>query len=99
MDAAVKELLTQCYEQAVQVIKENRDEMDQVVNYLLEKETITGAEMVAILEGRDPALADQYADPEEKKPEPLREASKEPIPLGEGQTGTTPPPQEPPEAE
>ena len=99
VDAAVKELLTQCYEQAVQVIKENRDEMDQVVNYLLEKETITGAEMVAILEGRDPALADQYADPEEKKPEPLREASKEPIPLGEGQTGTTPPPQEPPEAE
>ena len=26
--------------------------------YLLEKETITGAEMVAIIEGRDPAAAD-----------------------------------------
>ena len=67
VDAAVKELLTQCYEQAVQVIRDNRADMDKVVAYLLEKETITGAEMVAILEGRDPALADQYADPEERK--------------------------------
>ncbi|WP_204883962.1 ATP-dependent zinc metalloprotease FtsH [Pseudoflavonifractor phocaeensis] len=100
VDAAVKELLTQCYDQAVQVIRDNREDMDKVVGYLLEKETITGAEMVAILEGRDPALADQYADPEEKKPEPLRDASREPIPLGEGQTGETPrPPEEPPKTE
>ena len=28
--------------------------MDKVVAYLLEKETITGGEMVAIIEGRDP---------------------------------------------
>ena len=33
--------------------------MDKVVAYLLEKETITGAEMVAIIEGRDPALANE----------------------------------------
>ncbi len=67
VDAAVREILTQCYAKAVQVIRDNREDMDKVVAYLLEKETITGAEMVAILEGRDPALADQYADPEEKK--------------------------------
>ena len=36
--------------------------MDKVVAYLLEKETITGAEMVAIIEGRDPELVeDAYA--------------------------------------
>jgi len=36
--------------------------MDKVVAYLLEKETITGGEMVAIIEGRDPALVeDAYA--------------------------------------
>ena len=29
-----------------------------MVEYLLEKETITGAEMVAIIQGRDPATAD-----------------------------------------
>ena len=36
--------------------------MHKVVAYLLEKETITGGEMVAILEGRDPAtVEDAYA--------------------------------------
>ena len=36
--------------------------MDKVVAYLLEKETITGAEMVAIIEGRDPTqVEDAYA--------------------------------------
>ena len=36
--------------------------MDKVVAYLLEKETITGAEMVAIIEGRDPStVEDAYA--------------------------------------
>lgn len=58
MDQAVKALLDTCYQQAVQVIRENREDMDKVVAYLLEKETITGAEMVAIIEGRDPATAD-----------------------------------------
>ena len=42
----------------MQVIRENRDDMDKVVAYLLEKETITGAEMVAIIEGRDPELVE-----------------------------------------
>ena len=55
MDQAVKELLDTCYRDAVQVIRDNREDMDKVVAYLLEKETITGGEMVAIIEGRDPA--------------------------------------------
>ncbi len=58
MDQAVKEILDQCYKQAVEVIKANREDMDKVVAYLLEKETITGAEMVAIIEGRDPELVE-----------------------------------------
>ena len=58
MDQAVKEILDSCYKQAVEVIKENREDMDKVVAYLLEKETITGAEMVAIIEGRDPELVE-----------------------------------------
>ena len=58
MDRAVKELLDKCYKAAVEVIKESREDMDKVVAYLLEKETITGAEMVAIIEGRDPALVE-----------------------------------------
>lgn len=43
-------------------MKINREDMDKVVAYLLQKETITGAEMVAIIEGRDPELVeDAYA--------------------------------------
>ncbi len=58
MDSAVKEILDQCYKTAVEVIRENREDMDKVVAYLLEKETITGGEMVAIIEGRDPELVE-----------------------------------------
>ena len=62
MDKAVKEILDKCYQDAVSILKENREDMDKVVAYLLEKETITGAEMVAIIEGRDPELVeDAYA--------------------------------------
>ena len=62
MDKAVKEILDKCYQDAVEILKANREDMDKVVAYLLEKETITGAEMVAIIEGRDPELVeDAYA--------------------------------------
>ena len=68
MDKAVKELLDQAYASAVEIIRENRGDMDKVVAYLLEKETITGAEMVAIIEGRDPSLVeDPYASTQEEK--------------------------------
>jgi len=58
MDVAVKELLDKCYADAVEILKANREDMDKVVTYLMEKETITGGEMVAIIEGRDPALVE-----------------------------------------
>ena len=58
MDKAVKSILDACYQDAVNVIRENLEDMHKVVAYLLEKETITGGEMVAIIEGRDPALVD-----------------------------------------
>lgn len=62
MDREVKRLLEQCYQDAVTLIRDNLDDIHKVVAYLLEKETITGGEMVAILEGRDPALVeDAYA--------------------------------------
>jgi len=56
MDREVKLILDACYQQAVGVLRENLEDMHKVVAYLLEKETITGGEMVAIIEGRDPAL-------------------------------------------
>ena len=62
MDKQVKLILEQCYHDAVELLKENMDDMHKVVAYLLEKETITAGERVAIIQGRDPALVeDAYA--------------------------------------
>ena len=72
MDKEVKVILDQCYKAAVDLLKENLEDMHKVVEYLLQKETITGGEMVAIIEGRDPALVeDAYASTNAKaKPLP-----------------------------
>ena len=91
LDEAVRAILDQCYAAAVQIIRDSRQEMDAVVAYLLEKETITGAEMVAIIEGRDPAAADS----------PLRaEATAAPAAPAEDKTENPPaedkPAEEPP---
>ena len=59
MDKAVKAILDVCYADAVKLLRENLEDMHKVVAYLLEKETITGGEMVAILEGRDPELVEE----------------------------------------
>ena len=68
MDKEVKAILDACYKDAVKVIEENLDDMHKVVEYLLEKETITGGEMVAIIEGRDPALVeDAYSSTRKAK--------------------------------
>ena len=56
MDKAVKDILDKCYADAVNIIRENREDMDKVVAYLLEKETITGEEFMEIL-NREPAQA------------------------------------------
>ena len=94
LDEAVRDILDQCYAAAVQIIRDSRQEMDAVVAYLLEKETITGAEMVAIIEGRDPAAADS----------PLRaEATAAPAAPAEDKTEDLPaedkPAEEPPAAD
>ena len=91
LDEAVRAILDQCYAAAVQIIRDSRQEMDAVVAYLLEKETITGAEMVAIIEGRDPAAADSPlraeatatpaapAEPVEEKPVEDKLAEEPPV--------------------
>ena len=71
MDKAVKAILDVCYEDAVKVIQENLEDMHKVVAYLLDKETITGGEMVAIIEGRDPALVEEAYASTRSKARPL----------------------------
>ncbi|MCD8051395.1 MAG: ATP-dependent zinc metalloprotease FtsH [Clostridiales bacterium] len=60
VDKEVYKILNQCYEEAKAMLVEKRDLLDQIAAYLLKKETITGQEMMAIIEGRDPDLVDNY---------------------------------------
>ena len=78
MDKEVKVILDQCYKDAVALIRDNLEDMHKVVAYLLEKETITGGEMVAIIEGRDPALVeDAYASTNAKPASPTLDGDVE----------------------
>ena len=68
-DRAVIAIIRQCHEDARRMLEENRELLDKIAAYLLKKETITGQEMMAIIEGRDPETVDNYgATREEKRP-------------------------------
>ncbi len=58
VDAEVRAIIDRCHADAIRVLEENREMLDKIADYLLQKETITGAEMLAIIQGRDPALAE-----------------------------------------
>jgi len=60
LDEEVRKIIDSCHKEARGILEENRADLDAVAAYLLEKETITGQEMMAILKGDDPATADNY---------------------------------------
>ena len=59
-DRAVAQIIRACHQEAKQLLLDNREMLDAVASYLLKKETITGQEMMAILEGRDPEQVEYY---------------------------------------
>ena len=59
-DREVVELLQRCHDEALELLRSNREMLDAIAAYLLKKETITGQEMMAILEGRDPEREEFY---------------------------------------
>ena len=61
IDAAVQKLLNQCYANAVQVLTENRALLDEISEYLLVKETITGEELMAFVNGAKKSAETQEA--------------------------------------
>ena len=48
IDQVVKETLKKCYEQAKQLLSENREVMDHLAEFLIKEETITGKELMEI---------------------------------------------------
>ena len=72
IDQEVRGIIDRCHEDALAILRKDREMLDQIAGYLLEKETITGGEMMAILEGKDPAEAEHFgATPEPPKAIPL----------------------------
>ena len=59
-DRATIAIIRQCHQDARRLLEENRELLDKIAAYLLKKETITGQEMMAIIEGRDPETVDNY---------------------------------------
>ena len=57
-------LLKESYEKALELLRENREIMDKIAEFLIEKETITGKEFMEIFR-REKGLP----EPEEKKDE------------------------------
>lgn len=49
IDAKVLSIIKEAHEKARQILSENRDKLDVLANFLLEKETITGEEFMQIL--------------------------------------------------
>ena len=62
-DKEVVSLLQKCHDEARALLEENREMLDKIAGYLFQKETITGAQMMAILEGRDPDKEEYYGVP------------------------------------
>lgn len=62
IDAEVVEILKESYEKALSLLRENRELMDKLAEFLIEKETITGKEFMEIFR-REKGLP----EPEEKK--------------------------------
>ncbi|NLF35182.1 MAG: ATP-dependent zinc metalloprotease FtsH [Clostridiales bacterium] len=65
IDQEVRTIIERCHTDALRILEENRAKLDEIATYLLKKETITGGEMMAILEGSDPSLAEDVSTPRE----------------------------------
>ena len=89
-DREVVELLQRCHDEAKKLLEENREMLDNIASYLFEKETITGAQMMAILEGRDPDKEEYYGVPAQKDSSiepPAKHINivSEPVPMPSGE--------------
>ena len=72
IDEEVARLMKEFYDRAVNIIKENREVLDKIAGYLIEKETITGKEFIKMyreIKG--------LPDPDEKKDEDSEKEEKE----------------------
>ena len=78
-DRATIAIIRQCHQDARKLLEENRELLDKIAAYLLKKETITGQEMMAIIEGRDPETVDNYGATREEEQKLFRPSTPDVI--------------------
>ena len=59
IDSTVRKILDRCYDESKKVLEENRKLMDEVADYLLLKETITGEDLKAFIEKSQAPVAEK----------------------------------------
>jgi cell division protease FtsH len=62
IDQEVRQIIENCYARARQILTENRDKMDRVAQALLERESLTREEFLALLQD-EPAATEGAAAP------------------------------------
>ncbi|MBO4808530.1 MAG: ATP-dependent zinc metalloprotease FtsH [Lachnospiraceae bacterium] len=84
VDKEVMRILKECYEEAKKLLAENRDVMDKIAEYLIEKETITGKEFMKIFrEAKGLPEPEEKKEDEAKTEEPKPEEPKDEEPKAE----------------
>ncbi len=69
IDEEVRQIVTRAYDRAKTVIQEHREQMDRIVNYLMERETLSAEEFTAAFDGRQlPKRADKPTAPPAAEP-------------------------------
>ncbi len=69
VDSEVKKILETAYEDAKRILRENRGLLDEISEFLLVKETITGDELMAYIQADQKKLESSAQESEEAKPE------------------------------
>ena len=78
IDVEVKQIIAECYERATQILSDNKEKLHELAKILLEKETITGIEFMAVLAPNQlpSAFEDEVKDADDDQ-EPEDKASSE----------------------
>ena len=75
VDAEVKELLASCYEDAKTILVEHRELLDEVAMFLLQKETITGDELMTYVNAENKKLPETTGSDQTESPVEAAEVS------------------------
>ena len=62
LDKEVRKIIDECYEQARQILHDNRDKLDAMAEALMKFETIDASQLKDIMEGRDPRPPEGWND-------------------------------------